>query len=182
MRSSFENLTPAADRALSRLHAKKIAEALGSKVVRERKTVIGEPTCDYKVPCHLVDFWCKAKISEVTVLFQSNHKMSAPTPFCFSLAPWRNMATDIEVAAAGPLIGQSVFRTHDMDEQPLLESLADARVRAELGAIVREGVTFLFCSSSQLLAEFDSLDAAVSVRRIRAFQSLQLALYESVHR
>ena len=92
------------------------------------------------------------------------------------------MATDTEVVAAAPLIGQSVFRTHDMEEQPLLESLADARVRSELSAIVREGVTFLFCSSSQLLAEFDSLEAAVSIRRIRAFQSLQLALYDFIRR
>ncbi|MGC4074877.1 MAG: hypothetical protein QM760_20740 [Nibricoccus sp.] len=102
MRSSYDNLRPEADRALSRLHAKKIAEGLGSKVQRETGVVIGEPVCDYKVPCHLPDFWCKAKVSETTILFTSNHKRNESSPFCFTLSPWRNMATDREVSAAIP--------------------------------------------------------------------------------
>jgi hypothetical protein len=184
VRASFDNLTPEADRDLSRLHAKKIAEALGSKVQRETKIVIGEPACDYKVPCHLPDFWCKAKISEVTVIFESNHKRGAgaPSPFCFTLTPWRNMATEVEVAAAVPLIGRSVFRQPYVEEAPILECLHDRQVRTELSAIVREGVTFLFCSSAQLLAEFESSQSPESVRRIREFQSLQLALYEFLRR
>ena len=54
----------------------------------------------------------------------------------------------------------------------------DARVCTELSAVLRDGVTFLFCSSAQILAEFDSSVALESVRRIRAFQSLQLAIYD----
>lgn len=180
MRASYDNLRPEADRDLSRLHAKKIAEALGSRVQRETKVMIGEPSCDYKVPCHFSDFWCKAKISEVTVIFESNHKRGAgaPSPFCFTLTPWRNMATEVEVSTAASLIGRCVFRQAYSEEAPILECLHNQRVRTELSAFVREGVTFLFCSSAQLLAEFDSSESALSVRRIKALQSLQLALYE----
>jgi hypothetical protein len=182
MRATFDNLKPDADRALSHLHAKKIAESFGSKAIRNTRIVIGEPACDYKIPCHLTNFWCKAKVSEVTIIFESNHKkgLGAASPFCFTLTPWRNMGTDTEVIAATSLIGQSVFRQQHMEDQPILACLGDDQVRSELSAVVREGVTFLFCSSAQLMAEFDSSEAAVSIRRIKAFQSLQLALYDFI--
>jgi hypothetical protein len=184
MRATFDNPTPHADRDLSRLHAKKIAEALRSKVQRERGVVIGDPTCDYKVPCHLPDFWCKAKVSETTVIFESRHKRGdgAAAPFFFTLTPWRNMATDTEIRAATPLIGKSVYRQHWVEEAPILAALRDRSVQAELRCVLAEGVTFLACSSAQLLAEFDSSIASESVRRVKSFQKLQLAFYELVRR
>jgi hypothetical protein len=184
MRASFDNLSPDADRDLSRLHAKKIAEALGSKVQRERGIVIGEPMCDYKVPCHLDEFWCKAKVSEVTIIFESNHKRngSGLLPFCFTITPWRNIATDTEVMAAAPIIGRSVFRQHWMEEQPILECLRSPQVKPVLSEVLKEDVTFLFCCGAQLMAEFDSSESAVSVRRIKNLQSLQLALHDFARR
>ena len=180
MRATFTNLTPDSDRNFSRLHAQKIAEALGSKVKRETKVVIGEPACEYKVPCHLADFWCKAKVSETTIIIECNHKRGggAASPFCFTLTPWRNMATDVEVLDAAALIGQSVFRQEWVEAVPILACIGDDNVRAKLSLAIREGVTFLFCSGVQLLAEFNSTDAGVSVRRIQSFQRLQLALYD----
>ena len=180
MRVTLDNLFPESDRALSRLHAKKIAEALGSKVQRETNLAIGEPPCAYKVPCHLDDFWCKAKVAETTIVFASNHKKNGQGvrfQSCFSLSPWRVMITDTEVVGSQSLIGQSVFRQQWIDNEPILQCLNDPDVRSQLRAIVAEGITFLVCSGSQILAEFDSKDASISVRRIRAFQSLQLALY-----
>ena len=184
MRASFDNLSPDADRDLSRLHAKKIAEALGSKVQRERGIVIGEPMCDYKVPCHLEEFWCKAKVSEVTIVFESNHKRGGGPllPFCFTLNPWRNIATDTEIVGAAPIIGRSVFRQHWMGEQPILECLRDSQVKPLLSEVLKDDLTFLFCCGAQVLAEFDSSEAATSVRRIRKLQSLQLAIYDFARR
>ncbi|MGC4074878.1 MAG: hypothetical protein QM760_20745 [Nibricoccus sp.] len=80
------------------------------------------------------------------------------------------------------MIGRAVFRQEYVEEAAIFDCLRDRQVQAELSAAVKEGVTFLFCSGSQVMAEFDSSEQMGSVRRIQAMQRLQLALYGFLQR
>ena len=179
-RSTFNILLPAVDRARARALAQKLAEGLGSKVKREARIVVGEPRSLYSVPCHLKQFWCKAKVSDDTVVYSSESKRGAGdfSPYCFTLSPWRNMATHVEVPDTIQLIGCPVYRQEFVEPSLIVEALNPKQIRTELRDIVRSGVSFLFCSATQVSAEFEARAIEPVIEQIRRFQRLQMSLFE----
>src|SRR5579863_9834178 len=153
MNRRFTNLTHVAlspgERELARGHALTISGLLSSKIVADRRIILGWPHCPFKVPFHIDDFWFTVCVSDCTFRIDGTHKKGAGVSSGFSASiklPERAWGNTKRLDPLSTEVGLDLYAPKDQSMIPLQAVFLNESVRSILQEIDFSPVHEVFLS------------------------------------
>jgi hypothetical protein len=178
----FTNLTHTplspSERELAREQARLIASLLCSKVVADRRIILGSPHCPFKVPFHLEDFWFTVCVSDCSYRIEGNHKKGAGVSTGFSAsikAPERTWGKTKRVDDLSAEIGLDLFAPKDQSADFLHSVLLEKSVRSILRQIDFTPIYQVFLNGSQIRVLSEMINSEHCAHQAALYQKLLLA-------
>ena len=178
MSGRFTNLTHTplspSERELAREHAHSIASLLSSKVLADRRIILGTPHCPFKVPFHLEDFWFTVCVSDCTYRIDGNHKKGAGVATSFSAsikAPERTLGKTKHVDDLSAEISLDLFASSDQSTEYLRRVILERNVRSILREVDFAPVHSVFLNGTQIRVFSEMINAKHCARQAALYQN-----------
>jgi hypothetical protein len=185
MPGRFTNLTHVplspGERELAREHARSIASLLSSRVIVDRRIILGWAHCPFKVPFHLEDFWFTVCVSDCTFRIDGNHKKGTGvfTGFCASIkspeSTWGKTRRVVDLSAE---VGLDLFAPKDQSTDLLRPVFLDKSVSSILRQIDFSPVHEVFLNGAQIKVFSELTDPKHCADQAGLYRKLLLATFD----
>lgn len=172
-----------ADLAAAQRNASEVAKLLGSKTAPNKKLVLNESYCPFKIPIHLKQFYCFVFVSDVHCRFtaqcRSPKGQAANSCFFVSVkAPCPRMFAKTLVAGVSKKLGWEVYRQPFSSDEEVEEALLSKRTWELLRKVDFSVVSEFHLSPLQLGVASCFQSAALCAAQALHFRDLITAVFE----
>jgi hypothetical protein len=124
---------PEPDRGLARENARRLAALLGSTAVAQRRGVLGEPLCLYRIPLHADELRLDVRVSDRACVLEGKRPGAAPATLSVALRERRYANTE-HAADLSRSLGVDAF----LPPEDGWRATAEALLQPPLHALIRE--------------------------------------------